>query len=90
MGSRLVKVSRVRHMVPGRSRESLPKRKVRFADHPGVTLDSVKIESYRFSLPIRSVRLGSTCFDPYVAEPKRESLRIRFRATDGGAAFVYK
>ena len=34
--SRLVKVSRVRHMVPGGSRESLPKRKVRFADHPGV------------------------------------------------------
>ncbi len=26
------KVSRVRHMVPGGSRESLPKRKVRFAD----------------------------------------------------------
>src|SRR6266702_5762450 len=28
------KVSRVRHMVPGGSRESLPKRKVRFADQP--------------------------------------------------------
>jgi len=28
------KVSRVRHMVPGGSRESLPKRKVRFADRP--------------------------------------------------------
>jgi hypothetical protein len=28
------KVSRVRHMVPGGSRESLPKRKVRFADDP--------------------------------------------------------
>ena len=27
------KVSRVRHMVPGGSRESLPKRKVRFADN---------------------------------------------------------
>ena len=30
------KVSRVRHMVPGGSRESLPKRKVRFADKPEV------------------------------------------------------
>ena len=30
------KASRVRHMVPGGSRESLPKSKVRFADHPGV------------------------------------------------------
>src|SRR5260370_37286741 len=29
------KVSRVPHMVPGGSRESLPKRKVRFADKPG-------------------------------------------------------
>jgi hypothetical protein len=28
------KVSQVRHMVPGGSWESLPKRKVRFADHP--------------------------------------------------------
>jgi hypothetical protein len=31
------KASRVRHMVPGGSRESLPKRKVRFADQPEVT-----------------------------------------------------
>ena len=31
------KVSRVRHMVPGGSRESLPERKVRFADNPTVT-----------------------------------------------------
>src|ERR1700731_4702726 len=30
------KVSRIRHMVPGGSRESRPKRKVRFADHPEV------------------------------------------------------
>src|SRR5882762_2985480 len=30
--SEVGKVSRVRHMVPGGSRESLPKRKVRFAD----------------------------------------------------------
>jgi hypothetical protein len=35
------KVSRLRHMVPGGSRESLPKRKVRFADHPEVALNSV-------------------------------------------------
>jgi hypothetical protein len=33
--------------------------KVRFADHPGVTVDSVKIKSYRFSLPIRSAPLDS-------------------------------
>jgi len=31
------KVSRVRHMVPGGSRESLPKRKVRLADQPDIT-----------------------------------------------------
>src|SRR5258708_3611141 len=31
------KVSRVGHMVPGGSRESLPKRKVRFADQPPTT-----------------------------------------------------
>jgi len=30
------KVSRVRHMVPGGSRESLPERKVRLADQPEV------------------------------------------------------
>jgi hypothetical protein len=30
------KVSRIRHMVPGGSRESLPKRKARFADNSGV------------------------------------------------------
>ena len=34
------KVSRVRHMVPGGSRESLPKRKVRFADHPSAIYNS--------------------------------------------------
>jgi hypothetical protein len=30
------KVSRVRHMVPGGSRKSLPKRKVRLADKPEI------------------------------------------------------
>ena len=34
---RIGKVSRVRHLVPGGSRESLPKREVRFADYPGVS-----------------------------------------------------
>jgi hypothetical protein len=34
------KVSRVHHMVPGGSRESLPKSKVRFADKPHLTTSS--------------------------------------------------
>ena len=40
MGSRLVKVSRVRHMVPDGLRESLPERKVRFADKQKSTFTS--------------------------------------------------
>ena len=39
------KVSRVRHMVPGGSRESLPKRKVRFADQPPGTANGLQISS---------------------------------------------
>jgi hypothetical protein len=41
------KVSRVRHIVPGGSRESLPERKVRFADHPGVIAWQLEIETPR-------------------------------------------
>jgi len=37
------KVSRVHHMVPGGSRESLPKSKVRFADNPHTILDCTMV-----------------------------------------------
>jgi hypothetical protein len=39
------KVSRLRHMGPGGSRESLPKRKVRFADYSGLVECSGRIRS---------------------------------------------
>jgi hypothetical protein len=57
------KVSRVRHMVPGGSRESRPKRKVRFADKLGTTresLPSIRIENFFLDLlQLRVFRLSS-------------------------------
>jgi hypothetical protein len=73
------KVSRVRHMVPGGLWESLPKRKVRFADQPDKTLLAAEETGYHLT-----GMLGQVSADGAV----RITLIDHVQATDGGTQFV--
>ena len=67
------KVSWVRHMVPGGSRESLPKRKVQFADYPDFTfeINAEAIMTVTFRREVLKVK-GDTHRDAVLGQDEAE------------------